>query len=172
MKKAYFLCLHLRVVVLHTTGIWLSAPMWGKAILFFLELSLLSRIVAPSTESQSLLLSTELWVTSLSSEILRFSTSSGLWLSDRRNMPAESLVTRNWGPGSEQLRRSTVEVRRKLGDLTPDAAAKLTPAFILLLIASLTCFTISRFSSSFLQETKRKKSPTELTLLELKINAI
>lgn len=172
MKKVYFLCLHLRVVVFHTIGIWLSAPMGDTAMFLFLKLSL-SRIVPSSTESQSLLLSTELWVTSLSSEILRFSTSSGLWLSDRRNISAELLVTRNWGPGSEQLKRSTGEERRKLGDLTPDTAAKLTPAFILLLIASLTCFTISRFSSSFLQETeKRKLSPTELKLLGFKMNAI
>ena len=119
--------------------------------MFLLRLSLLSRIVPLPTDSVFPLLPTELQETLLSSEVLRFNGPSGSSLNDRRNMPLASLFTRNRGPGSEEFSRFSGRLRLKLGDLDPEVADKFVPAFILFFIASLICFTMSRFSSSVLK---------------------
>lgn len=67
-------------------------------------------------------------------------------------MDVGSLLGRKKGPGSEELSRSSALFRRKLEDLAAEGAAKAAPALMLRLMASLMCFTISRFSSAVLQK--------------------
>lgn len=133
----------------YTNWIWLSIPKGATALFFFFKLIFVSRIVPLLTDSVSALLSAELWVASLSRDDRRFKVPSGLWLNDRRNTVAESLFTRKKGPGSDELSRSSA-LRLKLDDLTAGAAVKVAPALMLRLMASLMCFTMSRFSSAVL----------------------
>ena len=137
--------------------IWLlSNPIGETALFFFFKLILLSRDVPLTMVSVSPVVSTELWVASLSSEDLRLRIPSGSWLNDRRKKGAVSLLLRKKGLGSEEFSRSSALLRRKLEDLWEDATDK-EPAFILRFMESLVYFTKSRFSSAVLSKQFRAK---------------